>query len=49
MRLTRAVPAIPLSQNTFPFARRTSVRGVVRSYAGSDFWNMENWWLAESR
>jgi peptide/nickel transport system substrate-binding protein len=49
VRLARAVPAIPLSQNTFPFARRTSVRGVVRSYAGSDFWNMENWWLAESR
>lgn len=49
VRLARAVPAIPLFQNTHPFARRTSVRGVVRSPASSDFWNMENWWLAESR
>ena len=49
VRLARAVPAIPLSQITFPTARRTSVRGVVQNGPGSGFWDLENWWLAESR
>ena len=49
VRLARAVPAIPLFQYTFLMARRTSVRGVVQNGVGSGFWDMENWWLAESR
>ena len=49
VRLARAVPAIPLSQITFLFARKTAVRGVVQNGVGSRFWDLENWWLAESR
>jgi peptide/nickel transport system substrate-binding protein len=44
-RLAKAVPAIPLYQNTFLFAFRATIRGVVPN--GVDFfgWNAENWWL----
>ena len=49
VRLARAVPTIPLFQNTVLMARRTAVRGVVQNGVGSGFWDMENWWLAESR
>jgi peptide/nickel transport system substrate-binding protein len=45
-RLAKAVPAIPLYQNTFLFAFRATTRGVVPN--GVDFfaWNAEDWWLA---
>jgi len=49
VRLARAVPAIPLFQYTYLTARRTAVRGVVQNGVGSGFWDLENWWLAESR
>jgi len=49
VRLARAVPAIPLFQHTYPTARRTDVRGVVQNGPGSGFWDLENWWLSESR
>ncbi len=49
VRLARAVPAIPLFQYTYLTARRTAVRGVVQNGVGSGFWDLENWWFADSR
>ena len=46
-RLAKAVPAIPLFQNTGLFAFNANVRGVVPNGVGSWAWNAENWWLAQ--
>ena len=46
-RLAKAVPAIPLFQNTGLFAFNANVRGVVPNGVGSWAWNSENWWLAQ--
>ena len=44
-RLARAVPAIPLFQNTGLFALKGTVRGVVPNGVDSWAWNSEDWWL----
>jgi ABC-type transport system substrate-binding protein len=44
-RLAKAVPAIPLYQNTFLFPFKATIRGVVPNGVGSFAWNAENWWL----
>jgi peptide/nickel transport system substrate-binding protein len=45
VRLANAVPAIPLYQNTFLFAFKATIRGVVPNGVGSFAWNAEDWWL----
>jgi hypothetical protein len=45
-RLANAVPAIPLYQNTFLFAFKATIRGMVPNGACSFAWNAEDWWLA---
>jgi ABC-type transport system substrate-binding protein len=44
-RLARAVPAIPLYQNTFLFPFKAAIRGVVPNGVGSFAWNAEDWWV----